>query len=255
MKRAAHRIAALALSAGAIVLVLAVGAQPSLQRGQAPPTPDSPVPSGATAPAPDPLFVAFRGDPQAGQRVVMGASGAGVASACFSCHGLQGEGDRGGAFPRLAAQPAYYLYKQLNSYADGTRPNDVMTPIAIKLSEAERRDVAAYYAAAQAGFRPPPGGDATALQLGGSIAAVGSPARGVQACIGCHGPGGSGLPPDTPYLAGLGAPYMELQLQLWAQGQRRNDPLGVMADVARRLTPEERRAVSLYFAALQPPGP
>ncbi len=209
----------------------------------------------AADPARTPLYVRFEGDPQAGQRVVMGASGAGVPGACFSCHGLQGGGDDGGAFPRLAGQPAFYLYKQLVNYADGTRPNDVMTPIALRLSDQERRDVAAYYASARAVFREPPPRDPQDLQLGASIAAVGAPASGVPSCIGCHGPGGSGIPPDTPYLAGQSASYLALQLRLWQQGHRTNDPQGVMADVARRLTPAEHAALSNYFAALPPPQP
>ena len=48
---------------------------------------------------------------------------------------------------------------------------------------------------------------------------------------------------------------MELQLRLWVEGKRRNDPLGVMADIARRLTAEERRAVSQYFGSLPVPSP
>lgn len=200
-----------------------------------------------------PLFVAFDGDPQAGQRVVMGAGGAGVPGACFGCHGLQGGGDGGAAFPRLAGQPAFYLYKQLVNYADGSRPNDVMTPIALRLSDRARRDVAAYYAAARAPFREPPARDPQALQLGGGIAAQGAARESVQACNGCHGPGGSGIGPDVPYLAGQAAPYLELQLRLWKQGRRHNDPQGVMADIARRLTAEQHRALAVYFAALPPP--
>lgn len=252
---------ALAAVAGAVVL-----AAPALRDSGAAPVsaaPAGPVPTGAAPADADPLFVAFEGDPQAGQRVVMGAGGAGVQGNCFQCHGLQGQGDQGGAFPRLAGQPAWYLYKQLNDYANGTRPNDIMTPIALRLSSEERRDVAAYFAAASAAHgssetgagRLAGGVDAEQVQRGGAIAAVGSPQRGVQSCVGCHGPAGSGLPPDTPYLAGLSPQYMELQLRLWAEGKRTNDPLGVMADVARRLTPEERSAVAQYFGSLPPPGP
>lgn len=212
-------------------------------------------PVGAQAPAPPDLFVAFSGDPVAGQRVVMGASGAGVGGACFQCHGARGGGDQGGAFPRLAGQSAYYLWKQLENYADGTRPNAVMTPIAVKMGAQERRNVAAYYASARAGHREPPAADPVVLQLGGAIAAAGSPARGVQACLGCHGPGGTGMPPDVPYLAGQSASYLEHQLSEWRAGRRRNDTLGVMADIARRLDEHERRAVARYFAALPPPAP
>lgn len=195
----------------------------------------------------------LRGDALAGRRVAMGAAGVGAAGACFGCHGLDGAGDGGSAFPRLAGQPANYLHAQLQAYADGRRPNEVMTPIAAALSDDDRRNVAAWYAGANARHRPPVGGDPRQLQLGGALAAVGSAARGVQACNGCHGPGGGGLPPHVPYLAGQIAAYTELQLAAWAEGRRRTDPLDVMGDVARRLTADERRAVARYYAALSPP--
>lgn len=215
------------------------------------------LPAPATgAEAAEQQFASFTGDLQAGQRVVMGASSAGVQGNCFQCHGMQGDGDTGGAFPRLAGQPAWYLYKQLGDYGNGTRPNAIMTPIAMRLSAQERRDVAAYYAAA--GGTPGRVGlassaDGETLQLGGALAAVGSATHGVQNCVGCHGPGGSGLPPDVPYLAGLSPRYLELQLQLWVDGWRRNDAQGVMADLARRLPAHERHAVSQYFGSLPPP--
>lgn len=255
--RGATALAGVALLALAGAAVLAVPAVREARQAPAAAAPAaSPVPLGEP---PNPLFVSFEGDPVAGQRVVMGAGGIGVGGACFQCHGTQGHGDGGAAFPRLAGQPAWYLYKQLGDYAGGRRPNDLMTPIAAALSEQERRDVAAYYAAASnegGGSRRGVLGqdvDAELVQRGGRISALGSPERGVQSCVGCHGPAGSGLPPDTPYLAGQSSHYLELQLRLWSEGRRRNDPQGVMADVARRLTPQDRRAVAQYFGSLPPP--
>jgi cytochrome c553 len=202
----------------------------------------------------DAAFVAFRGDAGAGQRVASGGTRAGPGAACFNCHGLHGEGDTSGAFPRLAGQPAYYLYKQLENYADGSRPNGTMTPIAVQLSPEQRRDVAAYYATLDAPHRVPAGLDPGLAQAGGALAAVGSAPLGVQSCVSCHGPLGHGMPPDVPYLAGQNVRYLEFQLQQWNAGRRTNDPLGVMADIARRLPPEQQRAVAVYFASLPPPA-
>lgn len=195
----------------------------------------------------------LEGDPLAGQRVVMGAAGSDVQTACFHCHGLSGEGDGTSGFPRLAGQPAYYLYKQLTSFADGSRPSDIMTPIAKQLNDQQRRDAATYYADAQAEFRPPPMGALLQRQVGGKLALVGSSTRGTPACISCHGPNGSGAPPLTPYLAGLDAAYLENQLTHFSTGKRRNDAGSVMTDIASRLNPQERQAVALYFAAVPPP--
>lgn len=266
-------IVAAAALAGAVALAVttqnpsrpapAATAQPAkapLARAEAGrPRPATPIPTTVNPEViPDlgdtPLFVAFEGDPRAGQRTVMGAASGGPGTACFSCHGLTGEGDSASGFPRLAGQPAYYLYRQLTGFADGSRPDDIMSPIAAQMTEQERRDAAAYYAAARAPFRPLPPGDPKLLQLGGRLAISGSQARGVQSCVGCHGPDGVGVPPDTPYLAGQDAAYMEAQLKHWGEGRRHTDPLGVMADVARRLSPQERQWVVRYFAALPPPA-
>lgn len=174
------------------------------------------------------------------------------AIACITCHGLEGVGDGTGAFPRLAGQAAFYMFKQLQDYASGSRPNDIMTPIAQALTEAQMEDVSAYYAAIDAPYFPPPEADAALLQQGGALSAVGSAERGIQACQNCHGPSGIGMPPSFPYLAGQYANYTILQLELWQQEVRRNDPLGVMADIAKRMTEDDIRASALYFETVRP---
>jgi cytochrome c553 len=193
-----------------------------------------------------------------GRAVVVGAtqgSGQGAAQPCFTCHGLTGAGDGTSAFPRMAAQPAFYLYKQLVDYAIGERPNDIMTPIARALTLRQMEDVAAYYAA-QASTPPyaAPQFDPALVQRGGAISSMGAPEKGIQACVNCHGASGTGLAPSFPYLAGQYAGYIELQLKLWQQGVRRNDPLNVMADIARRMGPQEIEAVAAYFGSAPPPG-
>lgn len=187
-----------------------------------------------------------------GRAVVVGA-GLPPNVACLACHGLEGVGDGSGAFPRLTGQPAWYLYKQLQDYAGGTRPNDVMTPVAKALSLQQMEDVAAWYATQAAPYAPPPQVDGVTLQHGGRLSAVGDPEKGIPACVTCHGPAGLGMPPAYPWLAGQYAAYTELQLTSWQQGVRRNDPLGVMATVAKAMTPEDIRATALYFESVRPP--
>lgn len=189
-----------------------------------------------------------------GRLVAMGGSEAGGAGmACISCHGAEGQGDGSGAFPRIAGQSGWYLYKQLLDYASGARPNAVMTGVAARLTEQEMEAVSAYYAAIDAPYHPPLGDvDAQTLQWGGQLAAVGSAERGVPACVNCHGPAGAGLPPAVPYLAGQYADYMTHQLQLWAEGERDNDPMNVMSAIARKMTEEDMQAVSAYFARVRP---
>jgi cytochrome c553 len=188
-----------------------------------------------------------------GRAVVVGAYSQGPGGACFKCHGIDGRGDGAAAFPRLTDQVYKYLYDSLKDYASGMRRNPIMTPIAQAMTDQQMRDVSAYYAAqkkAPTGRRP--AGDPALLQYGAAIAAIGHAERGVQGCINCHGPDGTGLPPTYPYLAGQYASYLEAQLRAWKTGERKGDGFGIMENIAKRLSDEEIRAVSLYYASLRP---
>ncbi len=186
---------------------------------------------------------------EAGRAIVMGNT---AVSACADCHGVLGQGDREENHPRLAGQSRFYLRKQLEDFAAGARPSEDMQPIAEALTAEQREAVAAYYASIpKALFPPQPQGDPLLLQRGGVLSAIGAAERGIRACALCHADAGAGIPPSFPYLAGQFADYTERQLQLWKQGLRRNDPLQVMADIARLLSDEEIRGLALYFARVR----
>jgi cytochrome c553 len=172
---------------------------------------------------------------------------------CLRCHGLEGAGDPSGAFPRLAGQGAWYLYKTLHDFAAGRRQNEVMTPIARTLTDEQMQALSAYYSTLppEAAW-PIAGADIETLQAGGAIAATGSLRDGVPACAGCHGAEGQGQPPIVPSLAGQSASYLEHQLQKWKSGERDGDPMGVMEAVASAMSDEQMRAVSLYYSAKPP---
>ena len=112
----------------------------------------------------------------------------GAANACFSCHGLDGMGD-GVSVPRLAGLDAGYLQKQLEDYANETRADDVMGPIAKWLDDGDRRAVAAWYAA----LPPLPASGAAPAALAPAIYRNGATDRGVIACASCHGADGQGV--------------------------------------------------------------
>ncbi|MXQ14314.1 c-type cytochrome [Microvirga makkahensis] len=172
---------------------------------------------------------------------------------CIQCHGLEGAGNSSGAFPRLVPQSGWYLYKTLQDYASGLRPNEIMSPIARSLSDQDMQAVAAYYASIEnAPALPQAEVDVRTLQTGGAISAVGIPEQGVPPCAGCHGANGRGGQMIYPALAGQYAPYTELQLRLWKEGRRDGDPMNVMELISKAMTDEQIRAVSLYFASIQP---
>ena len=202
----------------------------------------------AQAQAPD-----AAGDANRGRLLAIGGLFGEMRIGCVQCHGLDGAGDSSGAFPRLSNQNGWYLYKSLMDYAEGLRPNDIMGPIARTLTERQMRDLAAHYAAVRSAPYPAePNGDTQTLQTGGAIAAVGLPAQGVPGCASCHGADGAGGGLIYPSLAGQSASYLELQLKLWKQGRRDGDAMNVMELIAKAMSDEQIKAVSIYYAAARP---
>ena len=189
-------------------------------------------------------------DTARGALIALGGGPGGARNACFTCHGIAGAGQAATGTPALAGLDADYLKRQLDDYASGRRPNEIMSPIAHGLGPAERQAVSRYYAEmprgpAESAARP----DAALLQEGAALYAAGAPPRDVQACLDCHGPKGHGLDP-VPAVAGQPAAYTAGQLRLWQEGKRTNDPDGVMARVARKMTVREIAAVAAYLESL-----
>ena len=187
-----------------------------------------------------------------GETIAMSGGDGGAAAACFTCHGLKGEGD-GKDSPRLAGLDAGYLHRQLDDYANGRREHLAMRTVALRLSDADRSKVASYYAA----LPPPHASAALANADGEELYRQGDPVRGLAPCASCHGADGEGDAANPP-LAGQPAPYLEKQLAAWRTAKRNNDPLGEMRDISRRLSGAEMRAVSSFASGLRagrPPGP
>jgi cytochrome c553 len=85
------------------------------------------------------------GDPVRGGKIHRGEITIEGAAACSTCHGQTGNDTINGTFPKLAGQYPEYLVHALKSYADGSRDNAVMKPIASALSQRDMEDVAAFY--------------------------------------------------------------------------------------------------------------
>ncbi|MDB5839499.1 MAG: hypothetical protein JWQ23_1451 [Herminiimonas sp.] len=182
--------------------------------------------------------------------------GPGGTAACASCHGAQGEGNAAANFPRIAGQPTGYLVRQLASYAEGSRNNAVMGPIAKALTPQQREQVSAYYATLSAPATKPAQAQGKAeAERGKQLATVGDERASVQSCANCHGPGGVGQAPNYPYLAGQHASYLVAAMRDWKSGVRNTDPSGQMPLIAKRLSDADAAAVAGWFAAQPLPGP
>lgn len=171
-----------------------------------------------------------------------------VNNVCGACHGTDGN-STSPAYPSLAGQHPEYLFKQLTEFKAGDRKNAIMAPNVTKLSQADMRNLAAYFAAQQP--KPRPARDAALLAEGQKLYKGGNPGSGVPACAACHGPAGAGIPTQFPRLAGQHGKYALAQLKNFRSGDRANDGGMMMQIIARKMTDREMAAVAEYISGLR----
>jgi cytochrome c553 len=160
---------------------------------------------------------------------------------CKSCHGLDGRGVAPG-IPNLTAQRDRYLIASLNEYKQGQRVHAALKEMAGNMSEADKRNVVAYYS----GLPPlasAPAKDAkgSSLYEEGKVLAA--------ACAKCHGEDGNSKVPGTPSLAGQQPHYLVAAIQEYHQGERKTPVMKSMLSGADKL---ELEKLGLYFASQTP---
>jgi cytochrome c553 len=165
---------------------------------------------------------------------------------CAACHAA--DGSRGiPVNPILQGQFAEYLVKQLTDFKSGKRDNPIMKGMASTLSDADMRNVAAFYASKQA--KPGAAKERDLVALGEKIYRGGIADRQIPACAGCHTPNGAGIPAQYPRVSGQHFEYAQAQLIAFRAGTRANGPM--MNDVAAKMNDREIKAVADYIAGLR----
>lgn len=175
---------------------------------------------------------------------------------CATCHGTHGEGSSDGAFPRIADKPAGYLLNQLLNFREGRRSYPPMAYLLEYLHDDYLAQIARYFANERLPFAPPEATTlpATALQLGRRVVMQGDAAKGVPACIQCHGPRLSGINPGIPGLLGLSSRYISGQLEAWRVGTRNANAPDCMQSIASRLSEEEITDVAAWLSSQSAPA-
>jgi cytochrome c553 len=185
-------------------------------------------------------------------------------AACTSCHGPHGEGGDNGFNPRLAGKPAGYLVRQLQDFQKGLRHYEIMEYMVAPLDEAYMREIAEYFASQDVPYEkhPTPTMSPAAVARGEQLVTKGDAAKGVPACMACHGSNLTGVQPDIPGLVGLPYDYISAQLGSWRTNTRSTTAPDCMATVVSRLTDADISAVSAWLASrpvppeahAEPPG-
>ena len=172
------------------------------------------------------------------------AAGKEKSAKCAACHGADGNSTNP-AWPKLAGQHASYLETQIKHFRDGIRVNAQMAPMVSGLSDEDIADLSAWFSS-----QTVTGGKAKPelVQLGAKIYRAGNADTGVPACLGCHGPRGSGNPAaGYPSISGQHDAYVEAQLNAFRTSKRANE---IMRIIAGKMSDEEIKAVSSFVQGL-----
>jgi len=174
--------------------------------------------------------------------------GAAKAVVCSACHGANGN-SANPEWPSLAGLGADYIAAQLNNFKEGKRQNPVMMPNAMALSAEDMADLGAYFNGLKnTGLESDP----SYWEAGQKLFRAGDAARGIPACMACHGPAGRGNEAAKfPALRGQQSVYTVKQLTDYASGARKTGPNEIMQSIAKKLTADDMRDVASYLQGIR----
>ena len=170
------------------------------------------------------------------------------AATCQACHGATGNSTNP-EWPSLAGLGADYIAEQLNNFKTGKRASPVMMPMSVNLTADDMADLGLYFdSLTNTGLEADP----SYWQAGEKLYRGGDEARGIPACMACHGATGKGNEPAKfPALRGQQSAYVVKQLTDYASGARATGPNGIMQTIAKRLSPEDIRSVASYLQGIR----
>ncbi len=163
---------------------------------------------------------------------------------CAACHNADGNSAIPN-YPKLAGQHASYIAKQLADFKSGARKDPIMSGMAAPLSDTDMADLAAYFASQKVSVGS---ADLEKTLLGKQLYNGGDKAKGVPACMACHGPNGAGNPAAKfPTLSGQHSAYVVKATQDFRSGARQHPMMNAIAD---KMNDTEINAVANYINAL-----
>jgi cytochrome c553 len=175
------------------------------------------------------------------------ARGKELSTTCVACHNEDGN-TTNLQWPKLAGQHASYLVTQMQLYKNGERPDPVMIAMMANFSEQDIEDLAVFYASQQTAIGT---ADPELVSRGKQLYRGGDIAKGIPACIACHGPDGRGNEQaGFPVLSGQNPDYVIEELEEYEENKRQTDPYGIMRTIAGRMDKEDMVAVASYIYGL-----
>jgi len=154
---------------------------------------------------------------------------------CAHCHGVDGISVIP-LVPNLAGQNPYYLLDQIEKFADGRRPDYIMSPQARQMTKDDKAALVFYY------MNMIPRAESADPELarhGGDLY--------VQRCVACHGPDAHGGE-RFARLAGQNPAYLTRRLTGFQEAADRS--ISPMTPVAKTLTDKDIAALTAYLSTL-----
>lgn len=195
-------------------------------------------------------------------------AGRDVYGPCAACHGANGEGGKGGEYPRLAGQPPGYLIAELKLFQGRKRANLPMFPYTEprELSEGDMKDVAAFLTRIELPSKAPEfhDGDSALVRLLAMekvlvVPQVEGDAESGKAvfkkrCASCHGRQGRGKK-SFPRLLGQYPNYLQRQLAAFLRADRPHDDDEAGKGVLTKVTAKDLTDILAFLTSIQDQGP
>ncbi|MFA5628228.1 MAG: c-type cytochrome [Thiohalomonadaceae bacterium] len=185
-----------------------------------------------------------------GSAQAAGSASAGQAKAaiCSACHMMDGN-SAVPMWPVLAGQHEQYIHKQVMDFKAELRKDETMAPMVAALTEEDVADLAAWFSSQTRNIGTV--ADAEKAAAGEKLYRAGDAAKGLAACMACHGPDGAGNPAaNFPSLASQHSTYTIKALKDFRDGIRTNDQTNMMRAVAAKMTDAQIEQVAEYIAGL-----
>ncbi len=154
---------------------------------------------------------------------------------CAYCHGDDGN-SKLPLVPNLAGQNPFYLFEQIEKFADGRRKDYIMTPLAKHFSTENRIALSIYYA----NMKPrPKTADAKLVSKGKKYY--------FEKCVSCHGKNAHG---GEQYARLAGQHPQYLRRRIYSMQRATGKVATVMTSVAMTLSENEVESLAAYLSTL-----
>jgi cytochrome c553 len=169
---------------------------------------------------------------------------------CSNCHGVTGESTSPN-FPMLAGQTEPYFIAQMKGFKSQGRSDpagfEYMWGLSRALTDEQIAGLAAYYSGQNIRSTNTEG-TPDRIAAGSNVYANGIEAKGIPACVGCHGDKAQGNA-TFPRLAGQHVDYIVKQLQVFQRTDERPDG-AVMKVIAHQMSTQDMENVASFLQSL-----